>query len=538
MKLNLVGHEYKYAVEQIMLALFPTERPEYESAQPSLCELPNNNTNKNQIALPNPHQSLPIAPSSNINSQLVEADRMAATSRLSYGGTYAQATTELLCLGRLWRGTARIKQAKLTDKLTSDRLLQRIIKQSFFRAAEKTLASPPPWGSLTGIRPAKIIEPMLESGTSENAAMRTLMREYYVSPERALLCAEAARSAISLKRTLKPRDIALYLGIPFCPTRCTYCSFVSNSVEKSFDLIEPYVETLQHEIQTMSQTAQELGLRISAIYTGGGTPTSLPAEALEAIMLSLKASFDLSHQKEYTVEAGRPDTITEEKLRLIKRLGAKRVCINPQSMSEKALIAIGRKHTPKDIIDAVRLAQSIGLAINMDIIAGLPTDSPEGFRNTLDALMHLRPENITVHTLSLKKGSRIMLEGTPMPCDANVAEMLEHASRVLREYDYSPYYLYRQKYTSGGFENVGWSLPGFEGIYNTLMMDDLCTVFALGGGGATKLVLPNGRIERIFNAKFPREYIMQTGKITEKALRITHEYHRLLPTLDTADATY
>jgi len=484
MKLRLVGHDYKYAVEQIMLALFPSERPDYSS------------------------------------DHIIDSDEPISESRLSIGRAYAQAITIIRCGAKLSRGVARVRRDKLTGKLISDRLLQRIIKQSFYRAAADHIETPPVWGSLTGIRPAHVASAALESGMSEKSAIKKLTREYYAAPERAEMCVRAARASLALKRTLSPKDIALYVGVPFCPTRCAYCSFVSNSVEKSFGLIEPFVQTLLREIDTAAEMAAELGLRVITVYIGGGTPTALPPEALEAVMLALRSSFDLSAIREYTVEAGRPDAIDSQKLEIIDRLGADRICINPQSMSADVLAAIGRRHTPEDTLEAVRLVRQVTAALNMDVIAGLPGDTPEGFEKTLDTVLSLKPENITIHTLSQKKGSRIMLEGTTIPSGADVARMLDYASRRLREGAYEPYYLYRQKFTSGGFENTGWSLAGYEGIYNICMMEELCTVLALGGGGVTKLISPTGRIERVFNAKYPLEYISRGEKIEGKFMRV------------------
>jgi len=384
-----------------------------------------------------------------------------------------------------------------------------------------------PWGTLTGIRPTKVAEKLFISGVEKQSVLETLIKSYHVSPDRAALCAETAQAALALKNTLAPKNIALYIGIPFCTTRCAYCSFVSNSVERSFDLIDPFTNTLLGEIETMANLAKDLGLRIIAVYIGGGTPTSLPDAALETIMSALSRSFEFKHLREYTVEAGRPDTITEAKLKILTRLGAKRICINPQSMSNEVLSAIGRNHSSDDIYNAVNLVRLTDAVLNMDIIAGLPKDTLDGFRKTLDTVIGFAPENITVHTLSLKKGSRLMLENTATTPEAplaalceNVGEMLDYASERLRGCGYAPYYVYRQKYISGGFENTGWSKPGYEGIYNTCMMEELCTVLALGGGGVTKIVTSDGRIERIFNAKYPREYIMMTEKIKEKVGRL------------------
>jgi len=380
-----------------------------------------------------------------------------------------------------------------------------------------------PWGTLTGIRPAKVAEKLLLSGKNEESTLQKLIKTYKVRPDKAALCMETAQASIKLRKTLAPRDVALYLGIPFCPTRCAYCSFVSNSVERSFNMIEPFIETLMQEIETMSGLVNELGLRIIAVYIGGGTPTSLSEDVLESVMSALADSFDFSNLREYTVEAGRPDTITEQKLEIITRFGAKRICINPQSMSADVLSNIRRNHSPEDVFNAVKLVRKTGAVMNMDIIAGLPGDTPAGFSKTLDTVVELAPENITVHTLSLKKGSRIMLESTTIPGGTEVGEMLDYAALRLRESGYAPYYVYRQKYISGGFENTGWSKPGHEGIYNICMMEELCTVLALGGGGVTKLVTTDGRIERIFNAKYPREYIIMTDKMKDKIGRIRED---------------
>ena len=377
-----------------------------------------------------------------------------------------------------------------------------------------------PWGTLTGIRPAKVAEKLLVTGKTEKDVTEVLINSYFVQPDKAALCVETAQATLALKKTLAPRDVALYVGIPFCPTRCAYCSFVSNSVERSFHMIEPFVETLLQEIETLSGLVDEFGLRIISVYIGGGTPTSLPEHELDIIMSALEKSFDFSSLREYTVEAGRPDTITKQKLKIMTRLGAKRICINPQSMSADILSTIGRKHSPEDVHAAVELAKQTGVSMNMDIIAGLPGDSSEGFSKTLDTVLEFAPENITVHTLSLKKGSRIMLENTTIPNGADVGAMLEYATKRLRECGYAPYYVYRQKYISGGFENTGWSKPGYEGIYNICMMEEICTVLALGGGGVTKFVTNDGRIERVFNAKYPREYIMMTDKMKDKIGRL------------------
>jgi len=384
-----------------------------------------------------------------------------------------------------------------------------------------------PWGTLTGIRPAKIAAKLLRAGENPESATEILTDEYFAQRERAELCVETAGAAIAMQNTLVERDVALYVGIPFCHTRCSYCSFVSNSVQKSFALVEPFIKLLQSEIAKMAKIAEKLMLNIIAIYIGGGTPTALSEEDLFEILTAIENSFDLSGLREYTVEAGRPDTFSKQKIEMMTAFGVTRICINPQSMNSEILENIGRKHSPQDVYDAVDMMKLTDAVMNLDVIAGLPGDTSEGFKNTLDEVIAFNPENLTVHTLSLKKGSRIMLEETPLPSDKCVEEMLNYASKRLRESGYQPYYLYRQKYISGGFENVGWCLSGYECIYNICMMEELTTVLAVGGGGVTKLVSQDNRIERVFNAKYPREYLMLTDKLDKKYKEILTFYNFL-----------
>ena len=321
--------------------------------------------------------------------------------------------------------------------------------------------------------------------------------------------------------------MSIYVGIPFCPTRCAYCSFVSNSVEKSFHLVEPYLEALFKEIDSAAEMVEDLGLNVKSFYMGGGTPTTLTAEQMDRLLTHLNRKFDMSRTVEYTVEAGRPDTITEEKLAVLRKHGVTRVSINPQTMSDKVLQTIGRRHSADDIRKAMDMVKKFDFPhVNMDLIAGLPEDTPETFRQTLDEVIAFGADNITIHTLSLKKGSRITLEGTRIPTVDEVATMLDYANPTLREAGFDPYYLYRQKYMSGSFENVGWSKPGGTGWYNIYIMEELHTILSLGAGGSTKMVdLEKEHIERVFNLKYPLEYIQRPEKIAEnqKAFRKFYE---------------
>jgi oxygen-independent coproporphyrinogen-3 oxidase len=478
MRLTLRGHDYKYAVEQILLMMYPEERPVYTGTADSV-------------------------PSAEVSLKL--------------GNAYAVAVTRLRTRSGVFTGMSRVSRTALTDKLATDRLLQKIIKRSFYKAALSDVEKKPVWGALTGIRPGKIVTGFLERGYSDKKALKTLISDYFVSPERGALCLDTAKESLRVKAALRERDIALYIGIPFCPTRCHYCSFVSHSVEKSIKLITPFLEALYKEIDALSDITQSLGLTIVSVYIGGGTPTTLSAAELDSLLQKLAASFDLRNTVEYTVEAGRPDTITEDKLRALKRNGVSRISINPQTMSDAVLGAIGRRHTAEDVLEAMRLSRETGFqGINMDLIAGLPGDTPDSFKKSLGSVLSLDPENITVHTLSLKKGTRITLENMAIPGDSEVAAMLDEAGVLLRRRGYVPYYLYRQKFMSGGFENVGWCLPEKESLYNILIMEELATILALGGGGVTKLVgRTTGRIERIFNPKYPYEYIDNIGRVIE-----------------------
>ena len=490
MKIYLEGNEYKYAAEQILLMMFPEERPEY----------PDGNFSGEE------------------NSCLIKVTR---------GVKFATASAKICRSGKSAVGVSKTAESGITDKLTEDRLLQKIIKLAFYKAAAELTGTHPAWGALTGIRPGKLVTNMLESGSTEEAAIKRMCRDFFVSPERAALCLDTAKAGIAVKNSLDERDIAIYVGIPFCPTRCAYCSFVSHSVEKSMKLIQPFLEALEREIEETAETVKKLGLRVISVYMGGGTPTTISAQQMDRLLKKIAECFDLSAVTEYTVEAGRPDTITPEKLNVLRNNGVTRVSINPQTMSNKVLQTIGRRHTAAEVIDAYHMARDAGIgAVNMDLIAGLPADNIDSFRNTLDTVLELDPENVTVHTLSLKKGTKITLEGTELPSPDEVGEMLDYAAEKLRANGYVPYYLYRQKFMSGGFENVGWCKPGFESLYNILIMEELCTILALGGGGSTKLTAPKkGKIQRVFNAKYPYEYINSMDKIISSKRQIEDFYN-------------
>ena len=488
MKLIFKGHDDRYAIEQSLLAFFPEERPVYEKP--------------------------------------LEGENYARVT-LAEGRVWTTATTVLFYQGKQERGVSRVAIPAEEDPYEAERLRQKVLKLSFFKAARAVTGVTPSWGALTGIRPAKLAARYLAQGQTPKQVDRLLRDTYFVSPQRRRLCIEAAQAGLKAKAELKPEEISLYIGIPFCPTRCAYCSFVSQAVEKTFGLMEPYLQVLMGEITQAAQMVKETGLRVKSFYMGGGTPTTLSARQMDRLLTCLNENFDLSDCREYCIEAGRPDTIDREKLQVLLAHGCNRISVNPQSLEPQVLAAIGRKHSPEDIERVMELAVSMGFPhVNMDLIAGLPADTPEGFRRTLDECLTFGADNVTVHTLSLKKGSRILLEGQPIPAAEDVGRMLDYANDALRQANFRPYYLYRQKYMSGSFENVGWCISGAEGLYNIYIMEELHSILSLGAGGSTKMVDPvRGRIERVFHAKYPNEYINRPEKIQEnlETFRAFHE---------------
>ena len=409
-------------------------------------------------------------------------------------------------------------------RVERDRVLQRVVKNAFYRAGVQALGREPPWGGLTGVRPVKLPTRALEQGATRRQADRLLRDLYRVSAPRRALALDCAQATLAAKRTLAPEDVSLYVGVPFCPTRCAYCSFVSADVGRTFSLMEPYVDALCREIAAAGAAVRRGGRRIKSVYIGGGTPTTLSPALLDRLMGALEGAFDLSACAEYTVEAGRPDTITAEKLSVLRERGCTRVSVNPQSMDDRILAAIGRAHSAADILQAWDLVRRAGFPYaNMDLIAGLPTDTPEGFRASLDQVLSLGPENVTVHTLALKKGSRLTLEKNgALPAPEQVSAMLDYAWGALRAAGYAPYYLYRQKYMSGGFENVGWCRPGAESLYNICMMEELHTILSLGSGGVTKVIDPRaGSLVRQANPKYPKEYIETLDPILQAKENLT-----------------
>ena len=460
MKLTIIGHEDLYAVEQLSLSLFPQREG-------------------------------PVL------------------SRLTRGKAFLTATTVITLDGKTTRAQRRLKKESETV-----RLRRQILQQSLYLAALPHLSAAPAWGALSGVRPTKLSSQHLLAGGSLKSAERLLKDVYFVTPSRRKLALDCSVSTVNAVEKTQPSDISLYVGIPFCPTRCAYCSFVSRTVGKHTDLINPYLDALYAELAHTGKLLASSGKTLRTIYIGGGTPTTLTATQMATLLDTIYASFDLSRCIEFTVEGGRPDTLDLEKLKTIRAHGADRMSINPQTMEDAVLRACGRPHTAQDILDRYHEAEQAGFsAINMDLIAGLPQDSPEGFRRSLDAVAALRPANITVHTLALKKGADLFEKRANLPDYRSVSQMVDYANSLLPTLGYKPYYLYRQKYMSGSFENVGWSRDGMDCLYNIYMMEESHTILSLGGGGMNKVNLPDGTLQRFHNPKFPEQYIAQIGDV-------------------------
>lgn len=391
--------------------------------------------------------------------------------------------------------------------------------QMIFALLSEITGYTPPWGVLTGVRPSKLMLRLIES-MGEEGARNYFLNSLLVSEDKTNLAQTVAKAEERIVNLTEKNSFSLYVSIPFCPTRCSYCSFVSHSISNSNarKLLPEYLDRLSEEIDYTGKIASELGLKLESVYFGGGTPGVLEAPQMDRLLCSIENSFDLSTVREYTVEAGRPDTITPEKLRVLRLHDVGRISINPQTFNQKTLEIIGRNHTVEQAVKAYQLASAYDFdCINMDLIAGLPEESFEDFRSSLDTAVSLAPGNITVHTLALKRSSGLNAAGGGV-ADGNAAkQMLEYANSVLLKCGYNPYYMYRQSKCVGNLENVGWCKPDKECLYNVFMMEECHTVLAVGAGAVTKLREPGGtNIERIFNYKYPYEYISGFDKITER----------------------
>lgn len=407
------------------------------------------------------------------------------------------------------------------------------LAELLFGLLARLCGSEPDWGLVTGVRPVKLLR-RLTRDEGAAAAEAWFRDRLHVQAHKIDLCCQTLRNEDRILALSRPDSFSLYVSIPFCPTRCDYCSFVSHTVERAAKLIPPYVDLLAQEIAATGAIARDLGLRLETVYFGGGTPTTLSAEQLTALFEAVAAAFDLSHVREYTVEAGRPDTVTREKMQALQAAGVTRVSINPQTLRDSVLETIGRRHTAEQFYAAYALARDVGFTnINTDLIAGLPGDAPAGFVASLDGILALAPDSITVHTLSMKRASNLVVHRrADIPDGRDAVQMVAETARRLPAAGYRPYYLYRQSRMAGNQENVGWSRPGKEGLYNVYIMDETHTILACGAGAVTKLKQPGGDyLERIYNFKYPYEYNTRFGELLARKARIrafyeSHATHR------------
>lgn len=470
MTLVFVGHSFKYELEAVTKLFFPVESFEFQSFDSS-AQVPE-----------------------------ISGDRCIIT-RNCYSGI-AELTADSRIGGIQKTASEKISIAGADYEKRCEYGLGRVL----FISLRELCGINPGWGMLTGVRPVKLITRLLKSGKSEREVCDFMEKNLYVSPEKVRLGIQTAQNQKEILDKQPKRSVSLYVSIPFCPSRCAYCSFVSQTVSGFYRLIPEYVDRLCDELRMTGRLLE--GVPVDTVYFGGGTPTSLEAEQLEKITQAIASNFDISSLREYTVEAGRPDTVTLKKLETIKENGCTRISVNPQTMHDFVLEAVGRKHTVKQFLEAYELAKSVGFdVINIDLIAGLPTDTLEKFTESVSRVIALNPQNITVHVLSIKRSADMMhAENLTLPV-SEISDMVSTANALLSGAGYRPYYLYRQKNQLENLENVGWQRDNNAGVYNINMMEETQTVIAAGAGAASKIVVDPTKIERFYNPKYPVEYL-------------------------------
>lgn len=420
------------------------------------------------------------------------------------------------------------KSIKKVHKIIPGEDMATAMSALLYNALSELMGYKPPWGILFGVRPAKLMHRFCEQ-YGEQGARDYFVNHFLAAKPKTDLAAEVMKHENKIISLSSENSFSLYISIPFCPSRCSYCSFVSHSIERTKKLMEPYVDLLCKELEKTGEIAKALGLRLETIYFGGGTPTTLNASQLEKLFCVIEKSFDLSTLREYTVEAGRPDTVTADKLNALKSAGVSRISINPQSFNDEVLAAIGRKHTVQETLNAFDLARKAGFDnINMDFIAGLPKDDINSFKASIDRAVALGAESITVHTLALKSAAYMVTRDLTFDLTDRLvtSEMVDYSNAALRDNGYYPYYMYRQSKSLGNLENVGWCKPGCDCLYNVYMMDETHSVFAVGAGAVTRLKnQQSGHIERIYNHKYPYEYIDRFSEILSRKSGILSFYN-------------
>ncbi|MBO4694101.1 MAG: coproporphyrinogen dehydrogenase HemZ [Clostridia bacterium] len=459
----------------------------------------------------------------NITHKLCESDSLAVCKLQGFDG-YSEAVVTVKLSGKQECQNEKILSLDLRES-------ELAVSRCLYICLSKITGYKSSWGILTGIRPAKLFSNITASKSSQFAES-VFVDDYLCSRRKAQLCKACAESEKRITDISTSKSFSLYVSVPFCPSRCSYCSFVSHSVENAKDIIPEYLRLLRKELKYTGAVVRRLKLRLETVYVGGGTPTSITARELSELLCAIKNNFDFSCVREFTVEAGRPDTIDAEKLQAIKAAGVTRISINPQSMNDEVLRAVGRRHTTAQMRTAFNLAKSVGFDnINTDLIAGLPSDTLSSFKNSLYEIIKLGPESVTVHSLSVKRAADITRKGNlpDFSVGKEAGKMVDFARKTLEENGFLPYYMYRQSKTVGNLENVGYSKPGFEGLYNVYIMDETHTILACGASAVSKLKEPGGNnIERIFNFKYPYEYINRFDEIISRKEAIKYYYDKYL----------
>ncbi|MBQ8140207.1 MAG: coproporphyrinogen dehydrogenase HemZ [Clostridia bacterium] len=428
--------------------------------------------------------------------------------------------------------------APFSSDFSEERTMKIAVGAAILAVGGELMGYRPSWGMLIGVRPSKVATEMLNMGMSKTKVKKTLVSDYLVIPKKAALAVDVALNEKRISGSVGTRDCSVYVSIPFCPTRCTYCSFVSYTSKRLLDLIPQYLDRLLCDIEANFKVIKELGLNVKTVYIGGGTPTILNAEQLKRLLAKIASLTDVSALAEYTLESGRPDTITAEKFAIAREYGVTRVSVNPQTLCDEVLSGIGRSHTVEQFFEAYDIAKASGIkTVNVDLIAGLPGDNFKVFSSSYDRILQLRPENITVHTFCVKKSAEMLRINSHIYSikGGDAGKCVDYSQIKAIHNGYLPYYMYRQKNTVGNYENVGFSLEGHEGLYNIYMMEELHSIFAAGAGAVTKLVDNTGNkiggksIERLFNQKYPYEYLKEdrSSDFREAAIKFYTE-HSLL----------
>ncbi len=483
---KLQGHDFKYQISDILKAFFYNEEIIISKAEP-----------------PEDYRGIFIY------SQLDETkSQLILKTKFVFEGIIQQELESVLNLDNYKYEREKTKSIKME------------LKRHLYNLCNKFTGKDLPWGILTGIRPAKIVHAQLEEGLSQEDILKELNEYYLVSHKKAALLLSVANSERKIIEKTTPKMISIYIGIPFCKSTCLYCSFTSYPINKYRNLVKEYLNALRAEIELTNKNIIRSGYKIQSIYIGGGTPTSINSEEIETLLRIVQDNFDLENIEEFTLEAGRPDTIDEDKLLRIKNSKVNRISINPQTMNNETLKAIGRQHSVKEIVEKFQMARRLGFDnINMDVIAGLPNETIEMFNNTLNQIQKLNPESLTVHTMSIKRGARLWeeLQNFELTNENEITKMIDSANDFANKLNMIPYYLYRQKNILGNLENIGYCKSGFESTYNVQIMEEKQSIIAFGAGATTKVVYPeDDRIERAFNVKDVEEYIKRVEEMVER----------------------